>query len=233
MAESCTGSSATCPADTVKAAGTACPDDGKVCTRDVCDGIGTACTHPNEPAGTACTSDGNVCTDDLCDGNGNCAHLNNTAPCSDGNACTVGDTCQAGVCQGGPLRDADGDGHVDALCGGDDCNDTNPLVWHPPVEVQNLTTTTASPASLAWDGQGMLAGPETLYDLVSGSLSSPGGLDFSSRTCLQSATATSYSDNRLNPPVGTGFWYLVRARNSCGIGTYGSPQRDSAIPPCP
>lgn len=233
VAESCTGTSALCPADTVNAAGTACPDDGKVCTRDVCDGIGTACTHPNEPAGTACPSDGNVCTDDLCDGSGNCAHLNNTAPCSDGNACTTGDICQAGICQSGSLRDADADGHPDSFCGGDDCNDSNPLVWHPPVEVQNLTITTASPASLAWDGQGILAGPETLYDLVSGSLSPSGGLDFSSRTCLQSATATSYSDNRPSPPVGASFWYLVRARNSCGIGTYGSPQRDSAIPPCP
>src|SRR5213078_4869444 len=47
LAESCTGSSATCPADTVKAAGTACTDDGNPCTTDVCDGTAgaPACTH--------------------------------------------------------------------------------------------------------------------------------------------------------------------------------------------
>src|SRR3989442_4080336 len=36
LTDSCTGSSATCPADAVKAAGTACTDDGNVCTTDVC-----------------------------------------------------------------------------------------------------------------------------------------------------------------------------------------------------
>src|SRR5438093_1783281 len=48
LAESCTGSSTTCPADAVKTAGTACTDDGNVCTSDVCNGtIGApACTHP-------------------------------------------------------------------------------------------------------------------------------------------------------------------------------------------
>src|SRR5882724_3107386 len=30
-----------------------------------------------------------------------CLHTNNTAPCSDGNACTTGDTCAAGACVGG------------------------------------------------------------------------------------------------------------------------------------
>src|SRR5207253_2354481 len=54
LAESCTGSSATCPADAVKTAGTTCTDDGNVCTSDVCNGtIGTpACTHPVGNAGT-------------------------------------------------------------------------------------------------------------------------------------------------------------------------------------
>src|SRR5207244_3341288 len=48
VADSCTGSSATCPADTVKAAGTACTDDGNPCTTDVCDGtVGApACPPP-------------------------------------------------------------------------------------------------------------------------------------------------------------------------------------------
>src|SRR5438128_1153151 len=38
LAEACTGSSSTCPADVVKTAGTACTDDGNVCTTDQCNG---------------------------------------------------------------------------------------------------------------------------------------------------------------------------------------------------
>src|SRR5205809_4900063 len=56
LAESCTGSSATCPADTVKAAGTACTDDGNVCTTDACNGTAgaPACAHPAGNAGSVC-----------------------------------------------------------------------------------------------------------------------------------------------------------------------------------
>jgi hypothetical protein len=57
-------------------------------------------------AGTAveCTNDagcddGNPCTDDVCFASA-CLHLNNTNPCDDGLACTTGDVCGGGVCQG-------------------------------------------------------------------------------------------------------------------------------------
>jgi len=68
-AESCTGSSADCPADAL------------------------------ELSGTLCTSDGNTCTDDQCDGvSPLCQHINNTAPCDSGDECP-GDTCSSGSCQ--------------------------------------------------------------------------------------------------------------------------------------
>src|SRR5205814_520021 len=48
--------SASCPPDTVKAAGTSCTDDGNVCTADVCNGTVGAptCTHAAGNAGTVC-----------------------------------------------------------------------------------------------------------------------------------------------------------------------------------
>jgi hypothetical protein len=156
----------------------------------------------------------------------------NGATCSDGNACTVGDACQAGICQSGPLRDADGDGHVDVLCGGDDCNDNDPLVWFAPREVTGLLVSTASPADLAWDNQGTLVGPETTYDLVSG-LISGAGVDFSGAACLQSRGGSTFGDARPDPGVGTAYWYLARGRNSCGVGTYGTSQQDSSVSACP
>jgi hypothetical protein len=48
--------------------------------------------------------DHNPCTDDACQSPGTptaaCVHVNNTAPCNDGNACTRNDACQAGICVG-------------------------------------------------------------------------------------------------------------------------------------
>src|SRR5206468_365292 len=63
LAESCTGSSATCPVDAGKPAGTACTDDGNVCTTDVCNGTAgaPACIHPAGNAGTVCRAALNEC----------------------------------------------------------------------------------------------------------------------------------------------------------------------------
>jgi hypothetical protein len=52
----------------------------------------------------ACGScdDDNPCTDDTCDPDSRkCVHVDNTAACDDGNACTTNDTCSAGKCVGG------------------------------------------------------------------------------------------------------------------------------------
>lgn len=47
---------------------------------------------------TSC-NDNNPCTDDACE-NDVCVHRDNTAACSDGNACTSDDACSAGICRG-------------------------------------------------------------------------------------------------------------------------------------
>lgn len=226
-----------------------------------CDAGTGVCSNPPKPDGTTCT-DGNACTQTdtceagictgsnsivctptnecheagLCDaGSGICSDpvKPDGATCEDGNPCTLPDTCQAGACQSGPPTDFDADAHVNGLCGGDDCNDTNPLVWQSPLEVGNLTIATVSPANVAWDSQSASAGPETAYDLVSGSLGPGTGIIFSAASCLQPGGPASYSDGRPDPATGQSYWYLSRAANSCGVGTYGSVQRDTAIPPCP
>ncbi len=161
------------------------------------------------------------------------AVIANGGACNDGNACTIGEACQAGICQGGSPKDADGDGHVDAQCGGDDCNDADAFVWFAPVEATNLLVSAASPADLTWNDQGALVGPETTYGLVSGTLLDGAGFDLSGAACLQSGGGPTFVDARPDPGVGTAYWYLARARNSCGVGTYGSSQEDTSIPPCP
>ncbi len=173
---------------------------------------------------SGCTSDPTLTT---------AAVIGDGAGCDDGNPCTQADTCQAGFCRGGPLRDADGDGHTDALCGGDDCNDVNALVWFVPGEVTTLSVTGAGPTGLEWDSQGALVGPETTYDLVSGVLLNGAPVDFPGGVCLQPSGGTSFADARPDPVIGQVYWYLARGRNSCGIGTYGTSQQDTSIPACP
>ncbi len=55
------------------------------------------------------------------------------AECDDQDACTVDDRCASGVCSGLP-KDADGDGHVDGACGGDDCDDASDAISPADVE---------------------------------------------------------------------------------------------------
>ncbi len=128
-------------------------NDGNVCTQDACgDGF---CTSSATANGSAC-NDGNACTqNDTCQG-GACVganplpcaasdqcHLagtcdpatgqcsNPAAPdetaCNDGNLCTVGDSCLAGVCvEGGPVFCFPRDCRVNEACNpaSGQCTDT-------------------------------------------------------------------------------------------------------------
>src|SRR5205807_1670201 len=70
LAESCTGASAACPADTKAPAGTECTDDGNVCTVDRCDGTSNSCQHPAGNAGVQCRASSGAACDapDFCTG---------------------------------------------------------------------------------------------------------------------------------------------------------------------
>ncbi len=63
--------------------------------------------------------DGNPCTDDWCDPAEGCAHSNTgKKECVDGDACTVGDHCEEGVCVGTPIACDDDNPCTDDLCDG-------------------------------------------------------------------------------------------------------------------
>ncbi len=202
---------------------------------ETCNGIDDDCSGGIDEGTDALCGDPSPCTADLCAGVAGCQHPPEAdgTPCDEGNDCTVGDACQAGTCAAGPLRDTDDDGHADWACGGDDCADSDPAVWSTPVEVVNLAVGGTSPAWLIWDDQADLAGPGTSYDLVSGTVPSAGMLDPGAATCLRSSPLTSFEDARPDPPQDAAYWYLVRGRNACGAGSYGTPARDASIPPCP
>lgn len=99
------------------------------CTADSCDdglfcnGV-EVCTATGCVAGTAPTLDDGIdCTSDSCDEAGDrVEHEPVDARCHDDDSCTT-DRCDAALgCLNDP-RDRDLDGHGDALCGGDDCDD--------------------------------------------------------------------------------------------------------------
>ncbi len=99
--ESCVKSTGKCA---VKKLAKSC-DDGSLCT------VGDACANDPKtgawtclPASVKKCDDANPCTDDSCDAKKGCANVNNKGGCdADGNACTVGDYCVAGVCKVGGL----------------------------------------------------------------------------------------------------------------------------------
>ena len=101
IAETCSGSSSTCPPDAIEPATTVCRavsagDDCDV--SENCDGTTVNCPADGvASAGTPCTSDGVLCTLDQCDGmNKSCQHPNAPAGtvCRAANGvCDVAETC--------------------------------------------------------------------------------------------------------------------------------------------
>ncbi len=100
------GDSTTCCTDTCtfRASGEVCRADAGECdgAAETCSGSGGACPADIvASAGTPCADDGNDCTVDECDGLGVCGTVAAVGSCDDGDACTVGDTCNGVSCVAG------------------------------------------------------------------------------------------------------------------------------------
>ncbi|MFO0749033.1 MAG: hypothetical protein U1F43_25715 [Myxococcota bacterium] len=92
---------------------------GDQCVGGVCTGIEVDCTPAT--VATKCVSPPSgkdlACVTPTCDGQNKCSYPNKTGSCSDGNACTEADTCQAGACKGTTKDCTDTD-----LCTIDSCD---------------------------------------------------------------------------------------------------------------
>lgn len=90
-------------------------DDGVMCTQDVC-APGSGCVHITQDDWC---EDGNECTLDKCHPLYDCGYpiepMDGVA-CSDENACTESDVCQAGMCMGHPVVCDDGNPCTEDLC---------------------------------------------------------------------------------------------------------------------
>ena len=117
--------------------GVPCDDDDPCTVADACQ-QGTCV-----PGIAANCNDGNPCTDDACAPGDGCTHAPNTAPCEDGDLCTVGDGCMGGACVGGGDLACD-DGNV---CTDDSCDSEAGCVFAPNAagcEDGNPCTTTGT-----------------------------------------------------------------------------------------
>ncbi len=125
------------------------------------------------------------------------------------------------TCQGGPaISCSDGD-----PCTDDSCNPTTGCVHTviaTPSEVQNLSVA-SDKSTYGWSAVANAA----FYDVVRGSTGAfpvgPGGGD---ESCFDNLAGTTLTDATV-PAPGSGFWYLSRGENSCGIGTFGTHSNGS------
>jgi len=131
--------------------------------------------------------------EDICFSNW-CRHNPISGPsCNDGNACTVNDVCTSGACGGTAIT--------------------------APAEVAHDRF--PGRTTLAWDAVANAA-PGTVYDVTSGRADElPAGMG-PNETCRASGLTGTSLEVTERPPAGKALWYLVRARNSCGAGTWGT-----------
>jgi hypothetical protein len=125
--------------------------------------------------------------------------------------------------------DLDGDGVQNAS----DCAPSDPSAWGVPVEVTGLAIA-SDDQTLSWESQAVSAGTGTVYDAVRG-ITSALPVGNAGETCLASGSGTSEVVDGAAPPSGSAFYYLVRAKNACGVGTYGTrtggtPRTTAACP---
>jgi hypothetical protein len=162
------------------------------------------CPSVANPAQTDTDEDG---IGDACE----CVNVN----CDDANACTD-DGCDpesgcvhannaVGCDDGDPCTTGD-------ICAGGSCSGTP---GPGPGELQNTRFTSKS--TYVWD----TIPNSPRYDVVRGALASlpvgPGGGD---ETCFDDVLTAVLVDST-TPAPGTGFWYVARGENACGIGTFG------------
>ncbi len=114
--------------------------------------------------------------------------------------------------------DGDGDGIADAC----DCAPADGGTYDAPPEVEGLGFA-ADKTTLTWASLSREAGNGTVYDVVEGDLDTlrSSGVIAAAFCPVSASTANSLSDTP-DPVEGTGLYYLIQARNGCGLGGFGA-----------
>jgi len=148
--------------------------------------------------------DANVCTTDSCNTATGCVFANNSNPCNDGSACTVGDQCAFGTCHAGTVVN---------------CNDGNPCTndsCDPATGCVNVNNTSACS-----DGNAC-----TVSDVCSGGACQPGA----PRVCGDNNVCTT---DTCDPATGCTVRSCTgpACQVTCGLGSL--PSHSGATATCP
>ncbi|HEY3176912.1 MAG TPA: hypothetical protein VGK94_14240 [Candidatus Polarisedimenticolia bacterium] len=100
-----------------------------------------------------------------------------------------------------------------------DCAPNDATAFARPGEIRSVTFPAES--SIAWAPAGQIAGAGTVYDVMRGALAQLPVGKAPGETCLVQSTPDASLSVGSGPPAGTGFYYLVRGGNACGVGSYG------------
>jgi agmatine/peptidylarginine deiminase len=101
-----------------------------------------------------------------------------------------------------------------------DCAPADGALFAGPHEIVNLRMS-ATGTTLEWDSDAPNSGSATVYDVMRGTVAEYPVGDGTSETCLGSGLASLFLEDAESPPAGSGFYYLVRGANGCGVGSYG------------
>ncbi|HEX5044289.1 MAG TPA: hypothetical protein VFV75_15390 [Candidatus Polarisedimenticolaceae bacterium] len=100
-----------------------------------------------------------------------------------------------------------------------DCAPSDPTAWGVPVEVAGFAIA-PDKQTVSWTSQAASAGSGTVYDAVRG-LTTQLPVGGAGESCLLAGSGSNAMMDASVPAVGS-FYYLVRARNACGVSTYGT-----------
>ena len=119
----------------------------------------------------------------------------------------IGDACDP---------DTDGDGVANVS----DCAPLDPALKGIPAPITGLGLG-ADRVTLMWDSAAPSGGSATVHDVVRGKIENlpvggPG------ETCVASGIPETSGEDPGQPLRGRAYWYLVRGRNACGAGSYGT-----------
>jgi len=119
--------------------------------------------------------------------------------------------------------DVDGDGHAPAC----DCDPTNGTVWAIPTEVPSLSFTDGT--HNAWTAPANLGGTAPAYDVLRATRALTTGTA-PALTCSQPDLLVLMATDAAIPPLGSAFYYLIRAGNACGEGLAGTQSSGLPLP---
>ena len=122
----------------------------------------------------------------------------------------------------------------DVVLNGDDCAPGDPDTWIEATTVAGLSVRDSGTTELTWTDQSGATGPSVRYDVLTGDVSDLVVLGLDDTSCLVSGLAMdNYVDPRPNPDPDDGYYYLVRARNPCGVASLGTGREALEELACP